>query len=113
MVDINGSLWYKIPSYALITPDYTKLCIQDGDSALVYSLLGLMVAHLQCGIIVNEWGFEFIDSDPVDAALFTVKLDPVQVDHCRENGELDITLRDAKEGKKLVKTDHSGHLSLK
>lgn len=71
------------------------------------------MAHLQCGIIVNEWGFEFIDSDPVDAALFTVKLDPVQVDHCRENGELDITLRDAKEGKKLVKTDHNGHLSLK
>lgn len=60
-----------------------------------YLLLGLMVAHLQCGVVVNEWGFKFIDSDPVDAALLTVELDPVQVDHCGENGQLNITLRDA------------------
>ena len=56
-----------------------------------------MVAHLQCGVIVNEWGFQFIDSDPVDAALFTVELDPVQVDHCGENGQLNKALRDTKE----------------
>lgn len=74
-------------------------------TALTYSLLGLMVAHFQCRVIVNEWSFEFIDSDPVDAALFTVKLDPVEVDHCGENGQLNIALRDAKERKKLVITD--------
>lgn len=77
--------------------------------ATIYSLLGLMVAHLQCGVIVNERGFEFIDSDPVDAALFTVKLDPVQVDHCGENGQLDIALSDAKERNKLVKTYYTCH----
>lgn len=71
-----------------------------------------MVAHLQCGVIVNEWGFEFIDSDPVDAALFAVELDPVQVDHCWENGQFHITLRDAKERRKLVKNDNNGHPSL-
>lgn len=58
----------------------------------LYSLLGLMVAHLQRGIIINEGGFEFIHSNPVDAALFTVQLDPVQVDHRGENGQLNITL---------------------
>ncbi len=73
---------------------------QEDYGALIYSLLGLMVAHLQRGVIVNERGFEFIDSDPVDAALFTVKLDPVQVDHCRENGQLNIALRDAKKRKR-------------
>lgn len=78
--------------------------IRDDDSAPIYSLLGLMVAHLQRRVIINEWGFEFIDSDPVDAALFTVELDPVQVDHCRENGQLHKALLDAK-GRKLVKID--------
>lgn len=89
----------QITSYDFITPDYTEM-YSTVHSALIYSLLGLMVAHLQRGVIVNEWGFEFIDSDPVDAALFTVKLDPVQVDHSRENGQLNIALRDAKERKK-------------
>lgn len=65
-------------------------------------LLGLMVAHLQRGVVVNEWGFKFIDSDPVDAALLTVKLDPVQVDYCRENGQLNITLKDAEIGKEVM-----------
>lgn len=65
-------------------------------------LLGLIVAHLQCGVVVNEWGFKFIDSDPVDTALLTVKLDPVKVDHCRENGQLNITLRDAKIGDEVI-----------
>lgn len=62
----------------------------------MYSLLGLMVAHLQRGVVINERSFEFIHSDSVDAALFTVKFDPVQVDHCRENGQLNITLKDEK-----------------
>lgn len=56
-----------------------------------------MVTDLQRWIIVNERGFEFIDSDPVDATLFTVQLDPVQVDHCRENGQLNIALKDPEE----------------
>lgn len=58
-----------------------------------------MVAHLQCRVIVNEWCFQFIDSDPVDAALFAVKLDPVQVDHRGENGQLNKALRDANRGR--------------
>lgn len=66
---------------------------------VIYSLLGLMVAHLQRGVIVNKWRFKIIDSDPVDAALFTVKLDSIKVDHGGENGQLNKSLRDAKEKK--------------
>lgn len=51
------------------------------------------MAHLQCGVIVNERCFKFINSDPVDAALFTVKLDPVQVHHCGEDGQLNKALK--------------------
>lgn len=58
-----------------------------------------MVAHLQRGVIVNKWRFKIIDSDPVDAALFTVKLDSIEVDHGGENGQLNKSLRDAKEKK--------------
>lgn len=64
-----------------------------------------MVAHLQCRVIVNEWGFKFIDTDPVDATLFTVQLDSVQVDHCWENGQLNKALWDANKRKKLSKMD--------
>lgn len=78
-------------------------------SALIYSLLGLVVTHFQGGVIVNEWGFKFIDSDPVNAALFAVKLDSVQVDHCGENGQLNIALTDAKERKTLVKMNNNCH----
>lgn len=60
------------------------------------------MAHFQRGVVVNERGFKFIDSDPVDAALLTVKLDPVQVDHCRENGQLNVTLRDAEIGEEVM-----------
>lgn len=56
-----------------------------------------MVAHLQSGVVVNEWGFQVIDPDPVDATLFTVQLDPVQVDHCGEDGELNVALRRKRE----------------
>lgn len=59
----------------------------------MYSLFGLMVAHLQRGVIINERSLEFIHSDSVDAALLTVELDPVEADHCRENSQLHITLR--------------------
>lgn len=69
------------------------------NALVIYSLFGLMVAHLQCGVIVNKWCFKIIDSDPVDAALFTVKLDPIEVDHGGENGQLNKSLRDAKEKK--------------
>lgn len=55
-----------------------------------------MVAHFQGGVIVKERGFKVIDSDPVNAALFAVKLDPVQVNHCGENGQLNKALRDEK-----------------
>ncbi len=78
------------------------MCIKGEYSALVYSLLGLMVAYFQCWVVVNEWGFKFIDSDSIDATLFTVELDPVQVDHCGENGQLDVALSDANERKTLV-----------
>lgn len=57
------------------------------------------MAHLQRGVIVNKWRFKIIDSDPVDAALFTVKLDSIKVDHGGENGQLNKSLRDAKEKK--------------
>lgn len=53
-----------------------------------------MVAHFECGVIVNERCFKLIYPDPVDATLFTVKLDPVQVDHCREDGQLHISLQE-------------------
>lgn len=69
------------------------------NALVIYSLLGLMVAHLQRGVIVNKWRFKIIDSDPVDAALFTVKLDSIKVDHGGENGQLNKSLRDAKEKK--------------
>lgn len=69
------------------------------NALVIYLLLGLMVAHLQCGVIVNKWRFKIIDSDPVDAALFTVKLDSIKVDHGGENGQLNKSLRDAKEKK--------------
>lgn len=59
----------------------------------VHLLFGLVVAHLQGGVVVNKRGFQFIDSDPVDAALFTVQFDPVQVDYCGENGQLNIALK--------------------
>ena len=59
----------------------------------MYSLFGLMVAHLQCGVIINKRSLKFIHSNSVDAALLTVELDPVEVDHCRENSQLHITLR--------------------
>lgn len=52
-----------------------------------------MVAHFQSGVIVEERGFEVVYSDPVDATLFTVQLDPVQVDHGGEDGELNIALK--------------------
>lgn len=70
--------------------------------SLVYSLFGLMVAHLQRGVIINKRSFKLIHSDSVDAALFTVELDPVEVDHCRENSQLHITLRWRK-GDKSIK----------
>lgn len=41
-------------------------------SIWIYSLLGLMVAHFQSGVIVEERGFQIVYSDPVDATLFTV-----------------------------------------
>lgn len=59
----------------------------------IYSLLGLMVANFQSGVIVEERGFEIVYSDPVDATLFAVQLDPVQVDHGGEDGELNIALK--------------------
>ena len=72
-----------------------------------------MVAPLQCGVIINKWGFKFVHSDPVDAALFTVKLYSVQVNHCRENGQLDITLKVANERKRLVKIAGNRQLYLR
>lgn len=51
-----------------------------------------MVAHFQRGVIVNKRCFQVIDSDPVDATLFTVKLYPVQVDHGGEDGQFNISL---------------------
>lgn len=51
------------------------------------------MAHLQRGVIIKERSFKFIHSDSVDAALFTVEFDPVEVDHCRENSQLHETLR--------------------
>lgn len=69
------------------------------NALVIYSLLGLMVAHLQRWVIVYKWRFKIIDSDPVDAALFTVKLDSIKVDHGGENGQLNKSLRDAKEKK--------------
>lgn len=51
------------------------------------------MAHFQSGVIVEERGFEVVYSHPVDATLFTVQLDPVQVDHGGEDGELNIALK--------------------
>lgn len=51
-----------------------------------------MVAHFQSWIIVNERGLKIVDSDSVDAALFTIQFDPVQVDHSWENGQLNKAL---------------------
>ncbi len=65
------------------------------------------MAYFQCGVIVNERGFKFIDSDPVDATLFTVQLDPVQVDHRGENCQLNVALMDAKESERSVNTEPS------
>lgn len=64
------------------------------NALVIYSLLGFMVAHLQRGVIVNKWRFKIIDSNPVDAALFTVKLDSIKVDHGGENGQLNKSLRE-------------------
>lgn len=55
-------------------------------------LLGLMMADLQCGVIVNEWSFKIIHSDPVDSALFAVQFNTVQVQHCWKDCQLYITL---------------------
>lgn len=66
----------------------------------MYSLFGLIVAHLQRGVIIKERSFKFIHSDSVDATLLTVEFDPVEVDHCRENRQLHETLRD---GGRLIK----------
>lgn len=54
------------------------------------------MANLQRGVIVDKRSFKLIDSNPVDAALFTVELDPVQIDHCGENGQLNIALWDTR-----------------
>lgn len=53
------------------------MSIKEEVSAAVYSLLGLVVADLQRRVIVNERGLQLIYSDSVDAALFTIELDPV------------------------------------
>lgn len=75
------------------TSENAQVRIETENDALIHSLLGLVVAHLQRGVIVNERCFQVIDSDPVDATLFTVELDPVQVDHRGEDGQLNISLR--------------------
>lgn len=56
------------------------------------SLLGLVVADLQRRVVVNEWHFQVIHSHPVNAALLAVQLDPVQVRHGGEKGQLHIAL---------------------
>lgn len=56
------------------------------------------MAHLQRGVIVKKRGFQVIDSDPVNAALLAVQLDPVQVDHCGEYGQLNIALKGGEGG---------------
>lgn len=71
----------------------TKARFKTENDALIHSLLGFVVAHLQRRVIVQEWCLEVIDPDPVDAALFTVELDPVEVDHCGEDGQLNVSLR--------------------
>lgn len=58
----------------------------------MYSLFGLVVAHLQRGVIVKERSFKVIHSDSINAALLTVEFDPIEVDHRRENSQLHITL---------------------
>lgn len=62
-------------------------------------LLGLMVADLQRGVIVDERCLQFVDSDSVDSTLFTVEFDPVQVDHRGEDGQLHIPLAQEKQKK--------------
>lgn len=52
------------------------------------------MAHLQGGVIVDERCLQLVDSHPVDAALFAVELDPVQVDHSGEDGQLHVALQD-------------------
>lgn len=58
------------------------------------SLFGLVVAHLQCGVIVNEGRLKVIHPDPVDATLLAVELDPVEVDDRGEDSQLHVTLGD-------------------
>lgn len=60
-----------------------------------------MVAHLQRGVIIDKRSLKFIHSDSVDATLLTVKLDPVEVDHCGENSQLHITLRRREDDKSM------------
>lgn len=63
----------------------------------LHSLLGLAVAHLQRGVVVDERSFQVIDSDSVDATLLAVQLDPVEVDHGGENGQLHKALDNAEQ----------------
>lgn len=56
------------------------------------SLLGLVVADLQRGVVVNEWCFQLVHSHSVNAALLAVQLDAAQVHHCREDGQLHVAL---------------------
>lgn len=55
-------------------------------------LLRLMVADLQCRVVVNEWHFQLIHSHPVNATLLAVQLDAVQVHHSGKDGQLHIAL---------------------
>ena len=55
-----------------------------------------MMADLQGGVIIDEGSLQVVDSHSVDPALFTVKFDAIQVHHCREDGQLHITLLHAR-----------------
>lgn len=70
-----------------------------------HSLLGLAVAHLQRGVVVDERSFQVIDSDSVDATLLAVQLDPVEVDHRGENGQLHKALDKAEQ--RMLEEEHA------
>ena len=67
-----------------------------------------MVADLQSGIVVDERRLELVDSDSIDATLFTVELDPVQVDHRGEYGQLHITLAEGNREAMDIRRDTKG-----
>lgn len=55
-----------------------------------------MVTNFERGVVVKKRSLQVIDSHSVNATLFAVELDPVQVHHSGEDSQLNIALENTR-----------------